>query len=145
MEWLEEAAGTKALVNQTHTRLGLAKPKGESDLGIRGFVKGRGEFGPWLIRRMYNEHGEPFGYNRVMGSDLLKVADQNLLGQIPVGEPLTFGEVAAIVGHDPTNRKPTAAFLKRCEDAKVIVATGKKQTTSRRYTRAAEGAESCHS
>jgi hypothetical protein len=141
--WMEEAAGTKALTNQTFTRTGIAKPKGDADLGLRGNVKGRGDFGPWLVQRIYNENGAPVGYARITGRNLLKGQDPILLEKLPIGQPLKFSEVGAIIGHDPNNRKPTVAFLNRCEDAKVIVPSGPKQSPLRRYTRIAEGGEQC--
>jgi hypothetical protein len=138
MEWLEEAAGYRALINQTYTRLGFAKPKKQqnSELGLRGFVKGRGEIGPWFLNREYDDSGEPVGYKRLHGIDLLPESDRELLDLLPAKEPMPFGKVLKILYEGNMSRKPLVnRFLKRGIDAGVIAESGKAHTTSRTYTK----------
>jgi hypothetical protein len=139
IEWLEEAAGPRALINQTHTRLGFAKPKKHSDLGLRGFVKGRGEVGPWLINREYDDAGEPIGYKRVRGSDLLSADDKLVFNLLPVAEPMQFTKVLKVLYEGNESKRPFVAnFLKRCIDAGVVTTAGKDRTPSKTYTRVTE-------
>jgi len=142
IEWLEEAAGPRALINQAHTRLGFAKPKNQknSELGLRGFVKGQGEVGPWLIDREYDsETGQPIGYKRVRGSDLLSLADKGTFSMLPVDVPMRFCEVLeTLFAGNESKKKFVSSFLTRCIDAGVIVEAGKDRTPSKTYTRIKE-------
>lgn len=73
MEWLQQVSGPRALVNQTATRIGMEKYDGakQAELVLKGHFKGVGEFGPWYIGRIYDEMGEPLGYKRITGVQLL--------------------------------------------------------------------------
>lgn len=47
LTWLESMAGSRSLVNQTFTRIGIDRTgRKAADLVVRGYFKGRGEFGP---------------------------------------------------------------------------------------------------
>jgi AAA domain len=135
-DWLQEGAGFLALINQSFTRIGFAKPKKEqnSELGLRASVKGRGEVGPLFLDREYDESGEPIGYKRLFGSDLLTDADRKLLKLLPANEPLPFGKVLDICGGN-TKRPFVGKFLHRCIDAGVVKTGGKDSTISKTYMR----------
>jgi hypothetical protein len=78
MEWMEKVAGSRGLINQTSVRIGIDQVKrarGEAVLGLRGFYKGKGEFGPIKIARQFDESGEPVGYYLVCGASLLSQDD----------------------------------------------------------------------
>jgi hypothetical protein len=143
MEWLQESSGALALINQTHTRMGFQKPpKGTfkgTDLGVRGCVKARGETGLWHIRREYNDLGTPIGYVRVTGEDQLSKDDQAVLHLIPVGQSMGFSEMLKHVWEDDAlakKKKPYFAdWLKAALAAGCVEASGKAQTSSRKYTR----------
>ncbi len=139
VEWLEEAAGPRALINQTHTRIGFARPKGR-DLGIRGVIKLVGEFGPWLLDREYDDTGTPIGYKRVYGSDLLSSGDKLVFNLLPVDEPLTFtGVLKVLYEGNVSKKKFVSQFLRRCIDAGVVEPNGKDHTVTKTYTRVKEG------
>lgn len=67
-EWLNEAAGTRALVNQTDCRLGIDIAKGaggaypEETYCIAGFSKHEGDILPTFFERVYDKNGRPRGY-----------------------------------------------------------------------------------
>lgn len=142
LEWLEEASGHRALVNQTFTRLGFDKPKTDTgkhkhaELGLRGFVKGQGEIGPTFLRRKYDDAGEPVGYLRVTGADLLSDKNRGYLMMIPVGVALTFaGVVKTLFDGDEKRKKEVSEFLRQGVEAGVLVPAGKDRTPSKTYTR----------
>jgi hypothetical protein len=134
MHWLETVAGSRALINQTSVRIGvdqIKKIKGEEVLGIRGFFKGRGEFGPIKIGRKFDENGQPVGYYLVRGTSLLAQDDLTNLARLPVAEELGFGQIKTLAGFK--SDQPVSDFLKRCSAAGVITVTGKLKSKRRRY------------
>ena len=87
MTWLVHACGDTALVNATDVRLAFDAPavlqrrlnasKPGEQLGdevalvVKGFAPLLGEFGPIYLGRVFNEDGEPMGYERLEGAALL--------------------------------------------------------------------------
>ena len=144
MKWLQEASGAHALVQQTHTRLGFEKPKDKkgADLGVRGYVKSKGEVGIWLLHREINDFGLPIGYRRVTGVDLLSTQDRATLELLPFDKPMGFTEILKFIWDDPTiaakQRPYLSEFLRRAPDAGVLLVTGAKGTPTRKYTRLKE-------
>jgi hypothetical protein len=138
--WLEEAAGTRALINQTHSRFGFAKPdKDNAELGTRGLIKGYGDTGLVYLDREYDETGLPAGYSRVTGEDQLSPEDRKLLASIHHGQPLHFSEALKLVHNgDEKKRKSFSEFLKRAVGAGVLIPNGKDSTPSKTYTRIKE-------
>jgi hypothetical protein len=77
MDWLVRASGIRALVNQTDIRLAIAcrarsglsggRKSGDPQLILRGHARAHGEIGLFLLRRVWDDHGEPLGYERIMG------------------------------------------------------------------------------
>lgn len=74
LDWLTRAAGVRALINQTDVRLAIARreestsgreQEASADLVLRGHVRTRGEVGPFLLQRVWDDDGEPCGYERV--------------------------------------------------------------------------------
>jgi hypothetical protein len=138
VEWLEETAGHRVLINQTYTRFAFARPKKEGDLGIRGVVKGKFEFGPWFLARDYNDAGEPVKYRRVYGSDLLSKEDRGLLENLPY-KPLGFSEMCEVLFPGNSSKKTYVnRFKQRAIDAGVLKVEGKDHTVSKTYTRVNE-------
>jgi RecA/RadA recombinase len=65
LDWLRRAAGVRALINQTDVRLAVARREDDTgDLVLSGHFRVLGEVGPYLIRRIRDEDGEPTGYER---------------------------------------------------------------------------------
>jgi hypothetical protein len=98
LDWLRRAAGVRALVNQTDSRLAFAKRKREDEIVLCGHVRTHGEVGPFLIRRHRDADGDPAGYARfepVPG--LIENAEQEAaFATLP--DEFTFGEARATLG-----------------------------------------------
>lgn len=61
--WLEESAGSFALINNTDTRLGWEQLGREKALWLGGFTRVHGEVGPFrLMRELDSDTGDPKGY-----------------------------------------------------------------------------------
>ncbi len=136
MEWMEKVAGSRGLINQTSVRIGIdqvKRAKGEEVLGLRGFYKGKGEFGPIKIARQFDEKWRTCrvlpGLWRI--SSLLSQDDIIRLARLPINEELTFGQIRKLAEFKSDH--PTADFLKRCEAAGTIAAKGKPRSKERRY------------
>ncbi len=119
LTWLLQASGARALVNQTNTRIALDAPRSMNDaaLAMKAFVKMRGESGPLYLARVLDEDGEPIGYRRIVGCELLSNPDQvAAFRKLP--ERFTFKEAMATYGKTDN---PTTQWLKKCEAAGLIL------------------------
>jgi AAA domain len=130
MQWLNQACGARALVNQSDFRLGidafrpnfLNPVSEEAALIIRGHRRVRGEFGPIHLARCFDDDGEAIGYRKLSGIDFLN-ADQRLtFDRLP--PTFTFKEAMTVYGR---KNQATHDFLKKCEQAGLVgrPATGK--------------------
>jgi len=120
IEWLQQASGARALINQTNTRIAFDRSRkvahADSSLVMKFFVKMKGESGPIYIERVCDPQGDPIGYRRIVGLELLGNADQQAaFTKLP--EQFTFKEARQAYGRsdDPTNK-----WLKKCEAAGLI-------------------------
>ena len=124
MEWLLQASGARALINQTNTRIAFDVPSSlshvgeESALVVKAFVKMRGESGPFYLERVYDQ-GEPIGYRRMVGCKLLGNPDQEAaFRRLPLPpKQFTFKEAKAAYGKTDN---PTRQWLKKCEAAGIV-------------------------
>ncbi len=65
LAWLMRSAGSRALINQTDARLAIAtRRKNDDTLVLRGHLRTHGEVGPYLLSRVWDDAGEPLGYQR---------------------------------------------------------------------------------
>lgn len=111
-EWLNEAAGTRSLINQTDCRLGIDIAKGsgadypEETYCIAGFSKHEGDILPFYFSRVYDENGRPRGYaSATPGLNPEQARIFNALGP-----KYGFSDVFALKGGK--SRKTTAQLLK---------------------------------
>jgi hypothetical protein len=131
LTWLEAAAGARALINQTFTRIAVDHIKdNDAALVVRGFYKGRGEFGPWKLARNYGDDGEPIGYDRLMGVELLDYFDKAFFEQMPKDTPMSYGDVSKALGDD---KNKVLRFLDTCFNAQVVMSIGKPRSRARKY------------
>jgi hypothetical protein len=102
LEWLTRSAGARALVNQTDVRLAVARPAkaGAADLILRGHCRVRGEIGPFLLTRKWDDSGEPAGYDRLEATTaMLENSDQEAaFHRLP--ESFTFKEARGTYGRE---------------------------------------------
>jgi len=112
MGWLLEAAGARALVNQTDVRIGFDRPKQNDDVAliIKGHAKMRGEFGPIYLERKLDSDGEVTGYCRLSSAGLLTDPHQKET-YMKLPAEFTFAQAKANYerSDDPTNK-----LLQRC-------------------------------
>lgn len=125
LSWLENMSGSRALVNQTFTRLAVDRAS-KADLVLRGFYKGRGEFGPLYIKRILGDDDEPIGYAELTGIERLTI--NQLADYRKLNGTMTFGQVSEAVGHDQKANR----LIKACKAAGLVQIVGKGK--DRRYT-----------
>lgn len=88
-EWLLEAAGSRALINQTDTRLGIAR---DDDIVIAGFTRITGAVAPFKLRRIHDEiDGRPIAYEPTGGFDALSSDHRAIAMHLP--DTFTFIDV----------------------------------------------------
>lgn len=119
MQWLNQASGARALINQTDFRLGvdISRPHylssktiaEEAALVLRGFRRVLGEFGPIYIAREFDDDGDPIGYRRLSGLSLLNEDQQQAFSKLP--SVFRFKEAQAIYGR---GAQATTDFLGKC-------------------------------
>jgi hypothetical protein len=114
LEWLQQAAGARALINQTNTRIAFDyhrhAAKREAALVMKFFVKMKGETGPLYLERVCDSEGEPTGYRRMAGSQLLGNTDQEAAyARLP--EQFRFKDAERV--YEKTS-DPTRKFLLKC-------------------------------
>lgn len=82
--WLEEAAGTLALINNTDLRCGWEKERGsDEDFWFGGFLRVYGNVGPFKVRRLYDDEGWPLGYRLCTKQEQLNPTEQVTYAQLP--------------------------------------------------------------
>jgi hypothetical protein len=124
-QWLNQACGARALVNQTDFRLGIDCAVGasrrvlgtkhpriaeETAIVLRGHVRVRGEFGPIFLARCFDEEGQPIGYRKLSGVELLCNADQER-AYATLKDSFTFKE--AKLAYERQDQA-TSDFLEKC-------------------------------
>ena len=88
---------------------------------MKSFVKMRGETGPVHLERVHNDAGEPVGYGRIAGVNLLDNPDQEAaFGRLP--QQFTFKEAKSAYGKTDN---PTTQWLKKCESTGLIRKTAR--------------------
>ncbi len=130
LTWLESLAGSRSLVNQTFTRIGIDRTSRKSaDLVVRGYFKGRGEFGPLYLERKYDEAGEPIGFVKLAGAGMLSLNQRaDLQKVLSIGISHSFGELANLLGKSGASR-----MLGACRAAGLVREIGRKGQKDRRY------------
>jgi hypothetical protein len=132
MDWLLRASGARALINQTMVRFGIDTASlAGSELLIKGHYKLKGGIGPLYIGRVYDENGDPIGYQRLTGIKLLPPDQQNIFGQLP--DPFTNTQLATASGKNP---KTVSEWLRNWRAAGVIQKDGQHKQT--RYKKLAD-------
>jgi AAA domain len=129
LQWLNQASGARAMVNQMDFRLGidLAKPRRSASseatvahddvaLVLRGQRRLFGEFGPIYVSRCFDEEGEPIGYKNISGVELLPADQQRIYDQLP--PVFTFSEAQHIYGKKSASSADN--FLKKCVRLEIV-------------------------
>ncbi len=126
-QWFQDARGASSLINGSDIRLGVDAPdlssvsKDEISLVLRGFGRVRGEIDPIYVARDFDENGEPVGFRRLTGSELLFNENQkNALAALP--EQFSFKQAKNQYGRADQG---TANFLQRCVNLDLIRKLGR--------------------
>lgn len=114
--WFTQARGPGVLVNGVDVRLGVDMPGtssgGQSDIALvmRGYGRVRGEIPTIHLARVLDQSGEPLGYRKATGVDLLCSQDQqDTFARLP--DKFTFKEAKHEYGKAD---KATIDFLNKC-------------------------------
>ncbi len=101
IDWMAEAAGSRAIINQTDTRLAIAPRNGTDLLVLRGQARTRGEIGPIFLRRCWDERGEPLGYERAANDLALLHDDEQRDVYLRLPDSFELREAARIYDRPP--------------------------------------------
>jgi hypothetical protein len=117
LQWLNQACGARALVNQSDVRLGVARSiKGNAALLVRGHVRINGEVGPFYLERVFDDDEQPTGYRRLAGVEFLDNKDQQAaFEKLPAA--FSFKEAKTIYGRQD---QATIDFLVKCQRAGIL-------------------------
>jgi hypothetical protein len=136
VDWLQAAAGARALINQSSTRIAVdSVGQGQTgDLLMRWNYKGLGDRGPLRIERALDDNGDAQGYRRLIGSDLLEGNNFNLfINNLPdlCGQEWKLGALAKLLKVTP---KVACRFLDDCLNVGVATSHGKHRSKNRTYS-----------
>jgi hypothetical protein len=135
-EWLLEASGTKALINQTHTRLGIDYEEGmEDQLIVGGLIRDLGPMkAPLRIERVYDTDGDPIAYQPLRGVNHISAEWRNALEGMPTAS--SYKDVKRALGtkSDSTVQK----FIATCTNLQLLRAEGEAGSKKRRYVKLKE-------
>jgi len=139
LTWLENLSGHRSLVNQTFTRLAVDRSeKKAADLILRGYFKGRGEFGPFHLDRIYDEVGEPIGFAPLTGMAMLTLNQKaDLQKVVALGRPISFAELTEALGA----KSSASRLLGICRSAGLVQNVGTDRRDRRYQFRQAEDGE----
>ena len=134
-EWLLEASGTKALINQTHTRLGIDYEHGKEDqLVVGGLVRDLGPMkAPLRIERVYDADGDPLAYQPLQGVNHLSDDWKKAVEALSRSSSYKDVKNALGVKSDSTVQK----FIATCTNLGLLRAEGEAGTKRRRYIKLA--------
>lgn len=120
-EWFQEAAGSRALVNGTDSRLGVElNHQGRGELVLAGFVRSEGFIEPQYLERVCNESQHPQGYRVLSGADFLNDRYRSALTKLP--SQFRFRDAHRLLGQ--TSSSATTAFVNQCVSFGLITSGG---------------------
>lgn len=114
--WMATAAGNYSLINHTDARLGVDVGRGDADLELGGFLRGRGPYAPVPLLREFNTDGDAIGYTRASGRSLLAPKWYPPYDALPT--LFTFAEAKAALGG--TSGSATMRFLGACTNVGLL-------------------------
>lgn len=133
-EWFQEAAGARALVNQTDSRIGIDRSNNaQADLLVSGFTRMIGRIPPIHITRVFDDNGSPLGYRPLEGKDHLSAKFQAALGSLP--REFRYKDAHEKLGGN--SHATTSEFLARAQSLQLVTSTG--DHSSKRYQQVPSG------
>jgi hypothetical protein len=131
--WFQQARGARSIVNGSDVRIGIDQPdlsgvlrKGEDGneeiaLVMRGFGRVRGEIPLTYIARVLDDEGEPTGYKKLMGADLLFNGEQ-FAAFTKLDACFRFKDAQLTYGK---GAQATTDFLKKCCNLGILRRAGR--------------------
>jgi hypothetical protein len=122
MQWLNQAAGARAIVNQSDSRIAADIPaRGHAgELVLRWHRRVSGEAGPMYLERVCNDEGREVGYQRITGVKLLhNPAQEAAYERLP--ERFRFKDAKQVYG---ATDDPTRKWLIKCENLGLVQRVG---------------------
>lgn len=118
MQWLNQASGHRAIINQSDSRVAADYPKRGrgGEMVLRWHRRIHGEGGPLYLERVCDDEGNPIGYRRLTGAALLENPDQRAAYERLPGN-FTFKDAKLIFGRSDD---PTHKWLLRCENLGLV-------------------------
>lgn len=124
LDWLLQASGTRALINQTEARFGIeGYTTGDASLIMRGHFKLKGEVGAWKIKRVFGDEEAALGYERIIGFDLLTQPQRDRYIKLP--DDFSWSEAAEMLALKAG--KTLLQFISACRAAGLIYKTGQRK------------------
>jgi len=130
--WLQQARGSRALINATDVRIAIDEPiaHGRSEatpddnqeqpaelaLVMEGFGRMRGGIPRTYLARVVDEAGEPMGYEVVTGAFLLR-DDQQIQKYDSLPNTFAFKQAKQVYGK---GAQATIDFLRKCEACRIL-------------------------
>lgn len=116
--WLEEAAGSLALINNTDLRLGWEKDPGVNSeaLWLGGFLRVFGEVGPYKVVRILDDEGEPVGYRMATPTEQLTAGENEIYALLPKTN-FTFKHLVNEMGK---SQGASSRFIRRALDLGLV-------------------------
>jgi hypothetical protein len=116
--WMLEAAGSRALVNNTDARLGLepTTSRANAELVLGGFVRGTGPIAPIYLGREFDEAGMVLGYRALSDLDLLAESYRSAFSRLP--SMFRFIDAKQALGG--TSNSNASRFLQQCLDYRLV-------------------------
>jgi hypothetical protein len=123
LEWLNEASGARAFINQTTTRIAFDRTKRNPDAAfvMKFHVKTKGPSESIYIERVLDEDGGDLGYRRLIGVALLGNDEQQAAFQ-KLPAQFTFKQAKHTYGRSDD---PTRDWLLKCVGAGLVRQTGR--------------------
>lgn len=148
MEWMMEASGARALINQSDVRIGFDRPRSvasgvdalnagledEIVMVMKGHEKVRGEFGPIYLKRRYDPDTlEPICYEVVDSLEML-----GNVGMISAFKRLSarFTPREAMSAYGMQEAQ-TRRFLAKCVNLRLIKRVGNRTSPTAHYVKTA--------
>jgi hypothetical protein len=113
VNFLLEMEGPRALVNQTDVRIAIVEGDGNPvALKVKWSRRVYGDSPLMLLERVFDNAGEPLGYDLLTGADFLRPEQKAALEKLPPPpKEFSFKDAMGVLGraNDPTNK-----FLVKC-------------------------------
>lgn len=119
ISWLEQAAGARAIINHSSTRIAFDKPANTSgsDLVMMWNRRSFGDTGPLRLRKVLDpDDGEPLGWEALTGEDRLSQIDRDRFHQLAQ----EFRRMDALAVCGGKSNDVTGVFISRLENLGLV-------------------------